>query len=187
MQKRNRPDRDGKDKSKVTRVKRWMMENEMPCSICGLPINYDIPSPNPWSFTVDHVIPITSGGTSDIENLAPAHRRCNLVKGTGGITLEQINKLRLEQGCTKMLTTPLATKTAQNAEFDAEKEQKRIENAELLEGIAAQGEHPESDYCHYVGGGYGLRPDKLSEMWTEDEAQRWTVNGIEPIPIDKLS
>lgn len=187
-QKRNRPDRDGADKSKVTKVKRWMRSHEMPCSICGLPINYDLKHPNPWSFTVDHIIPIDAGGTSDIDNLAPAHRRCNLIKGTTGITLEQINKLRLEQGCTEMVTEPpAADKTALKRNLDPQKEQERIEKAELLEAIAEHGVHPESDYCHYIGGGYGLRPDKVGEMWTEDEAQRWTVNGIEPIPIDKLS
>lgn len=186
-QKRNRPDRDGADKSKVTKVKRWMRSQEMPCSICGLPINYELKYPDPWSFTVDHVVPITSGGTSDIENLAPAHLKCNRVKGTGGVSIEQINKLRIEQGCTVMLSTPTPIKTALESELEPEKEQERQEIAELMESIAEHGVHPESDYCHYIGGGYGLRPDKVGEMWTEDEAQRWTVNGIEPIPIDKLS
>lgn len=182
-QKRNRPDRDGADKSKVTKVKRWMKSNQLPCSICGLPINYDLKSPDPWSFTVDHIIPITNGGTSDMENLAPAHRRCNLVKGTRGITNYQINRLRLEQGCKVMLPDP-ADKPTLKGKIEPQKEQERLEMDELTEDIAFHGVHPESDYCHYIGGGYGLRPDKVDEMWTEDEARRWTVNGIEPIPID---
>lgn len=183
MQKRNRPDRDGADKSKVTKVKRWMESNQLPCSICGLPINYDLKSPDPWSFTVDHIIPITNGGTSDIENLAPAHRRCNLVKGTGGITEYQINRLRLEQGCRDMLPDT-ANKTPLKRKIEPQKEQERIEMEELMEGIQEHGVHAEEDYCHYIGGGYGLRPDKVGDMWTDDESQRWTVNGIEPIPQD---
>ena len=32
--------------------------------------------------SIDHIIPITSGGTNDIENLVISCTRCNLVKGT---------------------------------------------------------------------------------------------------------
>lgn len=32
------------------------------------------------AFTVDHIIPISKGGTYDIENLQLAHESCNLMK-----------------------------------------------------------------------------------------------------------
>jgi 5-methylcytosine-specific restriction protein A len=31
--------------------------------------------------TVDHVIPLSHGGTNDISNLKPAHKRCNSSRG----------------------------------------------------------------------------------------------------------
>jgi 5-methylcytosine-specific restriction endonuclease McrA len=34
-----------------------------------------------WSFTTDHWIPMTKGGTNTLENVRPAHAICNLKKG----------------------------------------------------------------------------------------------------------
>ena len=43
------------------------------CEICGkfVPMN---------AFTVDHIIPISKGGTYDMDNLQLAHESCNLMK-----------------------------------------------------------------------------------------------------------
>lgn len=43
------------------------------CEICGKFVTMD-------SFTVDHIIPISKGGTYDIDNLQLAHQSCNLMK-----------------------------------------------------------------------------------------------------------
>ena len=61
------------------------------CHICGQPIDYDLPSTDPMSFVVDHVIPLAKGGSDDDhDNLKPAHhdvpcevcgQRCNRSKG----------------------------------------------------------------------------------------------------------
>ena len=50
------------------------------CHICGGVIDYTLRSPHPMSFEIDHVIPLTRGGTDDRHNLAAAHRKCNSTK-----------------------------------------------------------------------------------------------------------
>lgn len=51
------------------------------CHICGRPIDFTLPPTHPLSFHVDHIIPISRGGSVyDIDNLAPAHRICNMKK-----------------------------------------------------------------------------------------------------------
>lgn len=59
-----------------------------PCHLCGNDIDYTLKSPDPGSFEIDHIIPLTLGGADDLENLAPSHRRCNRAKAAK--TLEQI-------------------------------------------------------------------------------------------------
>ena len=101
--KRNRPDKDGKDRTTFMQYRARILrdfkeEGYINCSICGLPINLSLPYPHPWSLTIDHVTPIAKGGETREENLQPAHFKCNRRKGEKGITLEQINELREEQG-----------------------------------------------------------------------------------------
>lgn len=101
--KRNRPDKDGKDKSAFTKYKRKLLrvceeDGFIMCGICGLPINVSLPYPNPWSLTIDHIVPIVQGGETKESNLQPAHFRCNRKKGEhAGLSLEDINSLREEQ------------------------------------------------------------------------------------------
>ena len=58
------------------------------CSICGEKIFLNLPRTSKEGLTVDHVIPISKGGTDDIANLRPAHWICNIRKS---------NKLPKEQ------------------------------------------------------------------------------------------
>ena len=105
--KRNRPDKDGKDRSKFDYYKKIIRATCSTCAICGLPINYGLKNPHPWSFTVDHIIPIAQGGQTTEENLQPAHWKCNRAKGDKlYITLEEVNKLRILQGA-RPLTAPV--------------------------------------------------------------------------------
>ena len=54
------------------------------CHLCGLPIDPELESPHPMSFTADHIIPMAMGGhLTDRRNLRPAHRICNMKRGTG--------------------------------------------------------------------------------------------------------
>ena len=102
--KRNRPDKDGADRTTFMRYRNRLLrdsaeEGYIICGICGLPINLRLNYPNPWSLTIDHKIPIAKGGTTREENLQPAHFRCNRRKGEHlGIKIDEINKLREEQG-----------------------------------------------------------------------------------------
>ena len=40
------------------------------CAICGKPLDV-------LSITAEHVVPVRDGGTSEMDNLVPAHSRCN--------------------------------------------------------------------------------------------------------------
>ena len=55
------------------------------CWICGLPIDPELKSPHPLSFTLDHVVPVSMGGavSGPGNSYLPAHRVCNMKRGTG--------------------------------------------------------------------------------------------------------
>lgn len=53
------------------------------CWLCHGPIDLTLRSPKAGSLTLDHVLPRSMGGDDDLENLRPAHRRCNLSRGNG--------------------------------------------------------------------------------------------------------
>ena len=50
------------------------------CGICGTPIDMSLKWPDVQSFSVDHIIPVSLGGSHDRENLQPAHLSCNARK-----------------------------------------------------------------------------------------------------------
>lgn len=45
------------------------------CWYCGSEIN-------PFTFHIDHVVPVAKGGTHHLDNLVPACRPCNMTKGS---------------------------------------------------------------------------------------------------------
>jgi 5-methylcytosine-specific restriction endonuclease McrA len=51
------------------------------CWLCELPLNMDAHHNDDDAPTIDHVVALAAGGTHDDENLRPAHRWCNAVKG----------------------------------------------------------------------------------------------------------
>ncbi len=51
------------------------------CSICGKEINSSIKFPDPYSFTFEHVVPLSKGGSNKLINVMPAHYLCNVRKG----------------------------------------------------------------------------------------------------------
>lgn len=56
----------------------------LPCALCGKPIDYDLPATHPWSYELDEIVPVSLGGSPfDINNVQPAHRYCNQLKGNG--------------------------------------------------------------------------------------------------------
>ncbi|MFN6543905.1 HNH endonuclease [Mycolicibacterium nivoides] len=50
-----------------------------PCYHCGDPIDYDAHHLDPLSFTIDHLKPLAVTGPAGdtIDNIVPAHRKCN--------------------------------------------------------------------------------------------------------------
>lgn len=50
------------------------------CKICGEPVDKYLGYPNPMSATLDHIIPLSKGGTHTYNNVQLAHLRCNIKK-----------------------------------------------------------------------------------------------------------
>jgi 5-methylcytosine-specific restriction endonuclease McrA len=52
------------------------------CYFCGDPIDMELHHNDRWAFSVQHITPISRGGSATaVENMAPAHRRCNAKEG----------------------------------------------------------------------------------------------------------
>lgn len=51
------------------------------CYLCDRPIDRELAYPHPLSKSVDHVIPVSAGGSGRPENLRAAHLVCNYAKG----------------------------------------------------------------------------------------------------------
>ena len=51
--------------------RRLILTSHPPCALCG----------DPGADTVDHILPVSKGGTAALENLRPAHRKCNSARG----------------------------------------------------------------------------------------------------------
>lgn len=66
---RNTATRD-RDRNAIRRTK-------PPCGICEQDINYDLASPDPMSFEVDHILALANGGADTLDNKQASHRKCN--------------------------------------------------------------------------------------------------------------
>ena len=51
------------------------------CGICGKKVNKKLKYPHPMSPSLDHIIPLSKGGTHTRDNVQLSHLRCNLSKG----------------------------------------------------------------------------------------------------------
>lgn len=77
----NRPDRDGVFQTQYKNNRKKILASNDTCAICGRPVDKTLKFPNPFSPTVDHIIPVAKGGhPSDINNLQLAHFVCNRKK-----------------------------------------------------------------------------------------------------------
>lgn len=52
------------------------------CNICNGSIAPHRRFPDVWAATVDHIVPLSAGGTHTWDNVAPAHARCNFDKAS---------------------------------------------------------------------------------------------------------
>lgn len=70
------------------RVRKIIFAQQTVCGICGRPVDKKLVFPDPWSATVDHIIPVQKGGDPiNIENLQLAHLFCNRVKSNKLVTV----------------------------------------------------------------------------------------------------
>lgn len=71
--------RNGRPYRRLTAYQRGL---GLPCWICGHNINYDLDPRHRLSFTLDHFVPLTRGGSLlDPANARSAHRACNSGRG----------------------------------------------------------------------------------------------------------
>lgn len=60
---------------------RILARDNWTCYLCQRPISRDLLWPHPRSASVDHVIPVSAGGSDDPSNLRATHWHCNEEKG----------------------------------------------------------------------------------------------------------
>jgi 5-methylcytosine-specific restriction endonuclease McrA len=61
-----------------------VLREETHCALCNRPVDITLPHLDPWSATLDEIVPISRGGNPlDRDNVRLAHRRCNRLRGNG--------------------------------------------------------------------------------------------------------
>lgn len=84
------------------RMRKLLALEELPCAICGKPIDYTLTTwidpkdgkrkRHPYSFEMDEIVPISRGGSPTArENLQATHRICNQRRGNK--SLNNINEI----------------------------------------------------------------------------------------------
>lgn len=67
-----------------------VLATDLPCPICGRPIDRRIRWPDPWCAEIDEIIPVSRGGSpTDLRNLERVHRRCNQLKSSKSLAWAQ--------------------------------------------------------------------------------------------------
>ena len=70
-------------KTQYTKAKKIIFASQTVCGICGRPVDFDKKFPDPYSATIDHIVPVQKGGDpTSLENLQLAHLQCNRIKST---------------------------------------------------------------------------------------------------------
>ncbi len=67
---------DAEYKHNAATVRQYARDHDSPCALCGQPLD-------PTRISVDHIVALADGGSSDLENLRPVHPRCNSRRGAG--------------------------------------------------------------------------------------------------------
>jgi len=55
------------------------------CHICGARVDMGLSGRHPMGPTADHLLPVAAGGGDESTNIALAHLRCNIKRGTKGV------------------------------------------------------------------------------------------------------
>ncbi len=73
--------------------KRVFLRDGWICQICHKRVNKRFKHPNPMSASLDHIVPLSKGGTHTYANVQLTHLKCNQIKKTN--TLPQGEQLRI--------------------------------------------------------------------------------------------
>ena len=73
------------------------------CEICGKPLSK-------LNYTVDHIIPLSRGGTNEMSNLRAVHKTCNQIKGN--FLDGEMNNASAFVSCNNLYKEPLSNFTA---------------------------------------------------------------------------
>lgn len=126
-----------------------LLSNPGRCHICGLTIPEDIVSSHhPLFGTVDHVIPLSKGGSKNWRNCAPAHRMCNRRKGSRGLSSLERRQLFFDVVAALKSAGIVLT-------------QKRITACAKRAGIDLGGKPPDEKKAHQIG------------RWEDDGGRVW--------------
>lgn len=76
-------------KNSYQKAKKIIFNSQTVCGICGREVDFKKKFPDPWSATIDHIIPVQKGGDpASLENLQLAHLQCNRIKSTKLVALQ---------------------------------------------------------------------------------------------------
>lgn len=91
-----RPDHSGKARTTFEKAKKIIFASQTVCGICGRPVDFSKKFPDPWSASIDHIVPIQKGGdVTALENLQLAHLQCNRIKATRTVQI-QVKERRVD-------------------------------------------------------------------------------------------
>jgi 5-methylcytosine-specific restriction endonuclease McrA len=76
-----RPDHNGTQRAQFDSNKKRIYATQKICGICGAPVDFKFKFPHPLSPCIDHIIPVSKGGLTTLDNCQLAHQKCNLLKG----------------------------------------------------------------------------------------------------------
>jgi len=80
-------------KNSYQKAKKIIFSSQSNCGICGRPVDFDKKFPDPWSATVDHIIPVAKGGDpASVDNMQLAHLQCNRIKSSKMVELQTREK-----------------------------------------------------------------------------------------------
>lgn len=86
-----RPDVNGPEQGIFKKNKKILLRTVERCALCGGYIDKSLKYPNPMSASIDHIIPVSKGGKSTMDNLQVTHLICNKNKAA------KINPVPVEQ------------------------------------------------------------------------------------------